>query len=322
MHRLILDTDPGIDDAMSFAFLRARPDVTIEAITTIYGNVDVATATRNALFLADRFGIDAPVYEGAARPLAMPRRPAPAHVHGLDGFGDTGIADGFAGAPAQGNAAEAIVRTVREAPGAVSILAIGPLTNLALALEHDPGIARLVREVVVMGGSFGYGARRGNVSPVAEANVANDPLAADRVFGAAWPMTAIGLDVTSRCILPAVDANRLADRGGDTGRLLRRISLGYEQLYREHDGIDGCCIHDVVAAIRLVEPGLFTTVAGPIRAVTEGIAAGQTILKPVDQSFPPGAWDGLPVQQAAIDVDVDRLLALYEAAILDPALQG
>jgi inosine-uridine nucleoside N-ribohydrolase len=314
-HRLILDTDPGIDDAMTFAFLRGRKDVAIRAITTVYGNVDVGIATRNALFLADRFGIDAPVHEGAAGPLAMPRRPAPAHVHGLDGFGDTNVADDFIGTPREGAAAEAIVRLVRAEPGAISILAIGPLTNLALALALDPGIAGLVREVVIMGGSFGYGARRGNVTPVAEANVANDPVAADRVLGAAWPVTMVGLDVTSRCILPAALSDDLA-RKSASGRFLRDISRDYEELYREHDGIDGCCIHDVAAAVRLVAPDLFETVAGPIRAVTHGIAAGQTILKPIDLSFPPGDWDGLPVQRAAIDVDVDRLLRLYEAAIV------
>ncbi|WP_404712970.1 nucleoside hydrolase [Sphingomonas sp. MMS24-J13] len=313
-HRLILDTDPGIDDAMTFAFLRGREDVTIRAITTVYGNVDVGIATRNALFLADRFGIDAPVHAGAAGPLATPRRPAPAHVHGLDGFGDTRVADRFAAEAAEGNAAEAIVRLVRAEPGAISILAIGPLTNLALALALDPGIAGLVREVVIMGGSLGYGERRGNVTPVAEANVANDPVAADRVLGAAWPVTMVGLDVTARCILPAVLSARLAGEGA-IGRFLYDISRDYEQLYRTHDGIDGCCIHDVAAAVRLVAPDLFETVSGPIRAVTSGIAAGQTILKPIDQSFPPGAWDGLPVQRAAIHVDVDRLLALYEAAI-------
>lgn len=315
-HRLILDTDPGIDDAMTFAFLRARADVEIRAITTIFGNAAIATTTRNALFLADLFGIDAPVHQGAAAPLAMARRPAAAHVHGRDGFGDTGVADAFVGTPAAGTAAEAIVRCLRAEPGAISILAIGPLTNLARALEIDPGIAALAREVVIMGGSLGYGARRGNVTPVAEANVANDPVAADRVLGAAWPVTMIGLDVTSRCILPAATADRLARDGGAHGRFLRAISRNYEQLYRDHDAIDGCCIHDVAAAVALVAPQLFTTIAGPIRAVTEGIAAGQTILKPVDQSFPPGDWDGLPVQRAAIDVDVAGLLALYEAAIL------
>ena len=165
-----------------------------------------------------------------------------------------------------------------------------------------------------MGGAFGYGPRRGNVSPVAEANVANDPHAADEVLRASWPVTMVGLDVTSRCILPAAMAADLAQRGGADARFLWDISRAYEQLYREHDGLEGGCIHDVAAAIRMVEPALFRTISGPVRVVTDGIAAGQTILRPEGMPFPPGAWDGLPSQRACIEVDSKTLLQIYQAA--------
>lgn len=313
--RVIIDTDPGIDDAMALLFLRSHADVRIEAITTIFGNGGVAVTTRNASYLARRFGIDAPIYVGADMPLRMPRRTLATHVHGADGLGDTGLSKDTIADTASGGAAEAIIRLVRGNPGEISILALGPLTNLAQAIELDAGIAPLVREVIVMGGAFGYSGRRGNVSPVAEANVANDPHAADAVLGAAWPVTMVGLDVTSHCILPHATARAIAEDGGADGRLLWDISRNYEQLYQQHDGIDGCCIHDVAAAACLVAPDLFEPVDGPIRVVPEGLAIGETIQKPDSMTYPPSAWDGRPSQKACRTVDARQLIALYVATI-------
>jgi inosine-uridine nucleoside N-ribohydrolase len=198
----------------------------------------------------------------------------------------------------------------------VSILALGPLTNLALALRLDPGIATLVPQVVVMGGAFGWYGRRGNVSPVAEANVRNDPHAADEVLAAPWPVTMVGLDVTSRCVFTTEDARRLAAEGGEAGQFLWDISRDYEALYKEHDKLDGCCLHDVAAAICLLEPGIFSTNRGPIRVVTEGIAIGQTIQPASGLSFPASAWDRVPPQQACNEVNVKQLMQVYSGALV------
>jgi len=318
-HRIILDTDPGIDDAMALLFLRHRPDVRIEAITTVFGNGGVDLTTRNAHLLAQRFGIEAPIYPGADLPIEMERRRLATHVHGADGLGDAGLCEGF-DSPASGeNAAQAIVRLVRAHPGEITLLAIAPLTNLALALQLDPSIAPLVKQVVVMGGAFGFAGRRGNVSPVAEANIANDPHAADLVLGAPWPVTMVGLDVTSSCILSRDDARLIAEQGGADGQFLWDISRNYEALYREHDGIDGCCIHDVAAAACLVRPDLFETVSGPIRVATESVAIGATMLKPDDQTFPPGAWDDRPSQKACRKVDAEALITLYRETLIGAA---
>ncbi len=315
-HRIILDTDPGIDDAMALLFLRHRPDVRIEAITTVFGNGGVALTTRNAHLLARRFGIEAPIYPGADLPMAMERRKLATHVHGADGLGDAGLSQDVQAPPEGESAAEAIVRLVRAHPGEISLLAIAPLTNLALALQLDPGIASLVKQVVVMGGAFGFAGRRGNVSPVAEANIANDPHAADAVLGAPWPVTMVGLDVTSSCILTQEEARLIAEQGGEDGRFLWDISRNYEALYREHDGVDGCCIHDVAAAACLVRPDLFETTKGLIRVATESVAIGATLLKPDDQSFPPGAWDGRPSQLVCRKVDARALVALYRDTLI------
>jgi inosine-uridine nucleoside N-ribohydrolase len=315
VRQLIVDTDPGIDDAMALLFLQAMPRTRIAAITSVFGNAAVDVTTRNARYLAERFGIDAPVHAGAAQPLRIPRRPSPVHVHGGDGLGDAGALPGAGPGAAGRPAHEHMVELIRAQPGAISVLALGPLTNLALALRHDPGIAHLVERVVVMGGAFGWSGRRGNVSPVAEANVRNDPDAADEVLAAAWPVTLVGLDVTSHCVLPQEQARRLAEQGGEAGRFLWDISRGYESIYREYDGLDGCCLHDVAAAAFLLEPGLFAVHRGPVRVVTEGIAIGQTIQQPAGSRFPAGDWDHVPPQQACHGVDVQALLELYSEAI-------
>jgi inosine-uridine nucleoside N-ribohydrolase len=323
LRELIVDTDPGIDDAMALLFLQALRSVRIVAITTVFGNADVGITTRNARYLAGRFGIAAPVHRGASQPLRIARRPSPIHVHGHDGLGDAGALPDVAPAaltpaptPAAMPAHQRIVELLRERPGRVSILALGPLTNLALALRQDPGIAELAESVVVMGGAFGWSGRRGNVSPVAEANVRNDPDAADEVLGARWPVTVVGLDVTSHCVLPQQRALALAERGGDAGRFLWDISRGYEAIYREHDGLDGCCLHDVAAAACLVQPDLFATQRGPVRVVTEGIAIGQTIQQPAAARFPGGDWDHAPSQQACHAVNAAGVLELYSSSIL------
>ncbi|MDC7683542.1 nucleoside hydrolase [Asticcacaulis sp. BYS171W] len=317
--KIIFDTDPGIDDAMALAYLGAHPQAELLALTTVFGNGGVDITTRNALYLTQRFGISVPVYKGAHTPLHLPApTPAP-HVHGYDGLGDIGALQGFAAEAEATSAPVRIVELIREYPGEVTLLAVGPLTNLALALELDPGITGLVKEVVIMGGAFGWGPRRGNVSPVAEANIINDPHAADRVFTAPWPVRAIGLDVTTQCIFSTAAAQALAETGGDTGKFLFDISRGYEKLYRERDGFAGCALHDVAAAIAVFEPQLFDYAKGGVRAVCDGIALGQTILKQDGLLFPPGAWDNLPSQTVCIAVDAEGVLGTYARTISDKA---
>ena len=313
--RLLIDTDPGIDDAMALLFLRAIPNVRIAAITTVFGNANIEVTTRNACYLAERFGIDAPVIAGAERPLIAERVLPPLHVHGDNGLGGVSLHSSVQREVTPGFAPQRIAELVRESPHTLSLLALGPLTNLALALRQDPEIASLVREVVVMGGVLGFNGRRGNVSPVAEANIRNDPDAADEVLSARWPVTLVGLDVTAGCVLTSDEARRLASEAGEVGQFLWDISRGYEAMYREHDGIDGCSLHDVAAAAYWVEPQLFSTRRGPIRVVTQGIAVGQTIQRPATHSYGPGPWDSASPQSACCDVDVQGVLKLYTNAL-------
>lgn len=294
--RVILDTDPGIDDAMALLCLAMASAIDLHSLTTVFGNADVDVVTHNALFLTERFGLDVAVYRGAGEPLEGERLALDLHVHGKDGLGDTGLAKACNRCPSSPVPAwQHIAQTVMAHPGQMSLLAIGPLTNLALALRHAPQIAGLVKEVVVMGGAFGTAGRHGNIRPHAEANFFQDPVAADEVLGAAWPVTVVGLDVSTDCILLSATLHALADAGGPAASLLHAISRGYEEVYRIHDGIDGCCIHDVAAAAYLYRPDLFATIASGLRVEKEGRLRGQ--------STAVGPESGRPVQHYCTNVD-------------------
>lgn len=276
--RIIVDTDPGIDDAMSLLYLHAHPDADLHSLTTVFGNGSVELTTQNANYLVNRFGLAVPVIAGAAGPLVGERIVPGLKVHGQDGLGDTGLASGQSVHPSAQPAWQWIAEAARANPGELTILAIGPLTNLALALRNEPETASLIREVIVMGGAMGTHGRNGNITPFAEANFYYDPDAADLVLGAEWPVTMVGLDVTSDCILSADRANAMPSGMGDAGQFLREISVGYEAIYREFDGIDGFVIHDVAAAICALSPDLFEFQSAAIKVATQGDERGRTAI--------------------------------------------
>lgn len=273
---VILDTDPGVDDALALLYLRARSDLRLLAITTVFGNADIETTTRNALWLRARLGLSAPVHRGAAQPLSRTRGPSPVHVHGDNGLGDIDLGDLDLPAADAGVAHEKIVELIRAHPGAVELVAIGPLTNLALALRAAPDIASLVAGVTIMGGAFGRQGRTGNVTPFAEANVHNDPEGASEVFGAAWPITLVPLDATLSCVWSDVAAKRLAARDGTLGAFAHAVSRRYAQAYGRHEGVEGCVLHDVAALISLTAPDLFASRPSQVTVSVSGARVGQT----------------------------------------------
>jgi purine nucleosidase len=310
--KLILDTDPGIDDALALAMLSGLPDLELLAITTIFGNADVRTTTRNALFLRRQLGLRAPVYQGASDPLVRPRGPGAPHVHGDNGLGGVPLPALGVLTPDQGEAATRIAELVRAYPHQVTLLAIGPLTNLALALDCDPAIAGLVRGVVVMGGAFGTDGRWGNVTPAAEANIHNDPEAAAAVLSAPWPVTLVGLDVTTRCVLTTAQSARMGD-GGGSGRLMRDLSHFYAAAYARYDGLDGCCLHDVAALALLVAPDLFGLAPGWVRITLNAEETGRTRLEP----------DADGRHRVCLTVDADRLVELFlDSVTVQPVQVG
>ncbi|NPD69386.1 nucleoside hydrolase [Lichenicola cladoniae] len=316
MRKVIFDTDPGVDDAMALRFLTRRPELDLLGVTTVHGNADIDTVTRNALFLKDRFGFPAPVSQGSGVTL-LNRQGSPAgHVHGSNGLGDIDIPDTIRSTVDLRRGHRFIIDLIRANPHEITIIAVGPLTNLARALDKDREIARLVQGVVVMGGAFGMHGHTGNVSPVAEANISNDPEAADVVFTAPWPVTIIGLDVTQQVVMDAAYLERLRRDGGEDGQFLWDLSRGYQAFHQRTRRLDGIFTHDSLAVAYAVAPELFTIRRGPVRVVCGGLASGQTIQKPKQSPFPVGAWDAHPEQSVAVDVDVAGVLALYAGTFI------
>ncbi|ASY70547.1 nucleoside hydrolase [Sinorhizobium fredii] len=308
MHKVIFDTDPGVDDAMALLFLHRHPKIDLIGITSVFGNASIETTTRNALFLKQAWGIAAPVAKGLGE-MFNPGRPHidwPTGIHGHDGLGNIDVPDVIDLPLDPRPAHRFIIDTVRANPGEVTLVAVGRMTNLARAVREDPAIADLVKAVVIMGGAFDV---PGNITPAAEANIHGDPEAADAVMTAPWPVTVIGLDVTSQTVMTRAKLADIAERGGKAAELLADISQFYIVFYEQHVD-DGMVIHDSCACAYVVAPELFRTRSGAIRVLCGGIADGQTIQKPDGRLFPPNAWDEAPSQRACIGIDADAVLKL------------
>lgn len=316
MRKVIFDTDPGVDDAMALAFLTLRPELELIGVTTVLGNADIETVTRNALFLKDRLGFAAPVAQGSGVTLLGKHGDYARHVHGENGLGDIAIPKAIASRVDGRRGHRMMIDLIRSHPGEVTIIAVGRMTNLARALDKDPEIARLVQGVIVMGGAFGTNGHTGNVSPIAEANIAGDPDAADAVFTAHWPVTIVGLDVTQEVVLDAALLDRLRDEGGDRGRFLYEVSHSYLGFHQRSRKLNGIFAHDTLAVAYAVDPTLFTTREGAVRVICGGLASGQTLQKPEKPLFPTTAWDPHPSQTVCVGVDAARVVALIESTFI------
>ncbi len=294
MKSVIFDTDIGIDDAMALLMLHASPAIKLLGITTKFGNASVDDTTRNALVVKELFNIEAPVFKGAHSPIGTRLGSGyPTHVHGKDGLGDCidyhpqGIADSM-------NAADALITLTKNAQDKVTIVAVGGLTNIAAAIRQDPAIIQRIDSLIVMGGAFGHNNHRGNVSPVAEANIASDPLAADLVFTSGLATIIVGLDVSHEIVMDQLFMSSLVDASPFAGEFIKKI---HEHYFSFHHGLSGkfeCPLHDSSAVAYLLKPELFSTLSAPVRVVTEGIAIGQTIKGDLNRPYVSEAWNNLP----------------------------
>lgn len=273
--KLIIDTDPGIDDAMAIFYAAAADDIDIIGLTTIFGNVTVEQATRNALLLLEWAGLEnVPVAQGAHKPRTLPAFPPSHNVHGAEGFGempaqtpkDTAIRE---------SAAAFLVRKAREHKGELVLCPIGPLTNIADALDLDPEFATNVSRIVLMGGSLEEG---GNITPHAEANIYHDPHAAERAFASGANITMVGLDVTHRILCTAEDFDAMEHAAPKLGGMINEMSRFYLHFYTTVGKHDGCSLHDPAAVIACTHPELFTPRSVPIEVTCDGDASGATIL--------------------------------------------
>jgi inosine-uridine nucleoside N-ribohydrolase len=325
-YKVIFDTDPGVDDAIALYFAIAHPEIDILGITTTFGNVDVEQAAANAHYLTALAGRNIPVTLGSGTPWVRPRHAAPHHIHGMDGLGNLPNRVEVENRRDPRSSAAFIVDTVRAHPGEVSLVAVGPLGNLAMALKLDPGLPKLVREVILMGGTV---MEPGNVSPVAEANIWNDPHCADIVLTAGWKLTMVGLDVTHKVVAELSLFEKIArhQNHAATNALLHAVTFYctfYSGLHKHLSATPGCFAHDLLAFIYLVQPELFTLDSGVIRVATEGMARGQTIVnrrRYID--YPEGGWGKeMPVSQVCMDVDSQACMNLFEQVLMANWLQN
>ena len=279
-HKILIDTDPGIDDAMAIFYAALHPDIEIVGMTSIFGNVTTNIAVRNAIVLAEKVGQPIPVAKGADKPLVMEPNDVSDYVHGVEGFG-TMAAQPIKSKPLNEPAHEFICRMINENPGEIILCPIGPLTNIALALEHDPTIVTKAKAVYIMGG----GLNQGNVTEFAEANIWNDPHAADAVFEANWIVTMVGLDVTTRVQCVPTDFVKLAVSAQEIGGLLNEDVQFYMYFYATHYGKRGCDMHDPTAIIAITDPQYFTIENHALEVIVDGARVGQT-LRSTDPSRP------------------------------------
>ncbi len=270
------DCDTGIDDALALVYLMASPEIELAGIGTVSGNIDAKQAAVNTLDLLAMGGkTEVPVAVGAMDPLTHSFSGGVPHIHGHNGVGDVELPHTDR-KPETESAADMLVRLAHEHPGELDVIAIGPLTNLAIALKQDPSIAELVHEVYIMGGAALV---PGNLSAVGEANIWNDPEAAQAVVEAPWQVVLVPLDVTLENAFEESDREALAASDSALNRALADILNLYFDFYVGEYGRRMCALHDPLAAAIAV--GQITATRAPNVPVvvddTQGPGRGQTI---------------------------------------------
>jgi inosine-uridine nucleoside N-ribohydrolase len=311
---ILIDTDPGIDDALAILLALASPEVSVEAVTTVAGNVEVHLGTANAFQILEvaRPPRRPRVAKGAAGPLLGPLVTA-AHVHGDDGLGNLGRLRGPDGQPRYPepvhtlemlDGADLILETAHRFEGRLVIVALGPLTNVALALERDRGRLAKAARIVVMGGAV---AVPGNVTPAAEFNIHVDPEAASVVFASGLPIELVPLDVTRQVVLTSSDlARALGRHGGPTARFIEDFTAhGFDFETERGDG--RMALHDPLAVGVALDPSLVTFEPLHIAVECEGrLTRGMTVADRRPHRAGPS-----PTCRAALAVDGPRFMRLF-----------
>ena len=300
--KIILDCDPGIDDALAIAFAVGSPDIDLRGITTVAGNVGLDLTTSNAQRVSEFVGaLGVPVTPGSPAPLLRPPMDA-RHVHGDTGLGGA-LLPPPRSRPAGGHAIDYIIETIGADRGQITLVATGPLTNIALAVHRQPKLVSQVKDFVIMGGSSG----RGNVTPAAEFNIAADPEAAAIVFRAGWTVTMVGLDVT----LQARATPAVRDRMRPLGLLASQLLLPGLEKYGQVCAPDVAepAVHDVCAVAYVADHGLLGCLPARVEVETTGCwTSGMTV---TDFRAPAARQNALVA--TAIDVRGfwDSVLAAY-----------
>ena len=316
VRNIILDCDPGIDDALALAAGLAAPELEIKAVASVFGEVSGDAAAfnlRGLMALAGR--ADIPVYAGAREPLVTCQlRDGSPHAHGFDGLGDADLLHGVSVAALQGENASVHLDQMARATderGGITVVTLGPLTNLCLALKLYPDIDLHVRDVIVMGGNP-TGA--GNHTLAAERNVYRDPEAAAAVFSARWRVRLIGCDVIESLSLREHQIARISKGDGFAGLLMSRCSPFYLEYFKDEIGREEIRCHSLATIAALVAPELFSFDRRQIIVETQGVSRGKT------WCFPSGLVpDGLSPQTCRGNVEI---CTGVRAAELTQAIEG
>jgi len=250
--RIIIDTDPGIDDSLAILLALASPEIQLEGLTVVHGNCSAEQGTINALSVLDLAGAShVPVAKGCELPLVQPSLLAP-ETHGNTGLGYAKLPEPGSRPVAQ-HGCDFLIEKIMSSPGEISLVAIGPLTNIALAVRKEPGIVESVKEVFIMGGAIRH---EGNTTPQAEFNTYVDPHAAHIVYHSGMPITLTPLDVTYKCVLLAEDVARLQKIKSPIPDFIADATRFYMEFHDEYQGIQGCVINDPLTLALTFAPDL------------------------------------------------------------------
>lgn len=300
--RVILDTDPGIDDALAILLALASPELSLEAVTVTIGNCSTEQGVTNALSVLELAGAGhIPVAAGMSLPLVQPPLTAP-ETHGSTGLGYAQLPPPRH-RPASQHAVDLLIDRILAAPGEICLVAVAPLTNLAVAVRREPRIVQAVREVIIMGGAIRH---EGNTTPLAEFNTYVDPHAAHIVFHSGLPITLVPLDVTYRCVLTRADVDRLLAIDSSLTRFIADSTRFYMEFHDEYQDIQGCVINDPLALALAFMPDLVQTQS---LYVTVDIQSQVSLGKTVADFY--GAWQKPANMQVALGVQARRFIDLF-----------
>ena len=294
---LLLCTDPGIDDFIALSMILARPEFDVLGMIALSGNVGLDVTVNNALLACELNGrSDIPVLAGSAKPLARPARSA-SNIHSKSGLGKS--TELYAkGRPLASSGADFILQMAEKYAGRLEILSLGPLTDVALALQKSPEAAKKIARVVVMGG----GIHAGNATKYAEFNIVADPEAAQVVFSSGVKTVMIGLDATNCCLQPRADIELLR---ADTalGQLVPAMLTDYADVYKQVHNLDGMIIHDAISAVYLWKPELFSCLPCRIEVcLIDGEHLGQTVPEAGDTCLAATSCDAQAVREEILSM--------------------
>lgn len=273
--KIIIDCDPGYDDAVAILLAAGSPEIDLMAITTVAGNQTIEKVTKNALRIAKLAHLqNIPIAAGASRPLLRQAVTVAANIHGESGLDGTTLPEAEYKVDSR-HAAQLIVDIVMRGPEkTVTLVPIGPLTNIALAARLEPKIVDRVKEVVLMGG----GAHIGNIKPMAEFNIENDPEAAHIVFEEKWPIVMVGLDLTYQALASAAVKEKIAEIDTPAARFLTQVLARFSENYKRSKGFDEPPVHDPCAVARVIDETIVKASRAPIHVEYRGdYTAGMTV---------------------------------------------